>query len=108
MLKKERKVWAEKIREQMLANLPPAEAVVLLTRKRYYEFLMPYPEKRFVPANVKKPMEGLRIGKRLSWLKDVVSGKTSWSCKCQDFDEGIKDNRRLSWLRSADVKDILP
>ena len=71
MYKKERKDWAEKVRKQMLEELPRAEAIVLLTSKPYYEFLMPYLQERFGPANVKIPMDGMRIGERLRWLKSA-------------------------------------
>ena len=89
MLKKERKAWAEKVKEQMLANLPHAEAVVILAAERYYEFLMPYLEERFGTANVKIPMKGLGIGRRLSWLKNADA--KLWSCECQDSDERDKE-----------------
>ena len=89
MTKKERKAWAEKVKEQMLANLPHAKAVVILAGKNYYEFLLPYLEERFGSANVKNPMKRMLIGKRLSWLKNADA--KLWSCECQDSDEGDKE-----------------
>ena len=102
----ERREWAEKVKAQMDDNLPHAESVVILAGKNYYKCLTAYLEERFGPANVKIPMEGLRIGEMLSWLKSAEA--KLWSCKCQDCDEWDRNNERLSYLRSADVKDILP
>lgn len=38
----ERRVWAEKVQEQMDERLPAAERIVIFAGKRYREFLMPY------------------------------------------------------------------
>ena len=43
----ERKVWAETVKEQMDANLPDGEIIVILAEKDYYEHLIPYLKKRF-------------------------------------------------------------
>lgn len=67
MKPRQRKEWAEKVKKQMNANFPDTESVVFLAGKKYYEHLVPYLEER--PANVKILMEGMKIGKRLSWLK---------------------------------------
>lgn len=83
------KAWAKKVKLQMVENLPDAEAVVILAGKNYYECLTAYLEERFGSANVKIPMEGMLIGKRLNWL-DNAEAKI-WSCKCQDSDEGDKE-----------------
>ena len=89
MPQEKRKAWAEKVKAQMDENLLHAEAVVILAGERYYEFLMGYLEERFSSTNVKNPMKGMLIGKRLSWLKTVEA--KFWSCECQDSDEGDKE-----------------
>ena len=85
----ERREWAEKVKAQMDDNLPHAESVVILAGKNYYEYLIPYLEKRFGSANVKIPMKGLKIGEMLSWLNSAEA--KFWSCKCRDSDEGDKE-----------------
>lgn len=65
----EHKAWAEKVAKQMDSLLPPAEAIVILAGKDYYECLMPYLKRRF--ANVTIPMEGLGEYKHSDWLKSA-------------------------------------
>ena len=50
-----RRAWAEKVIEQMEDNLPPAEIIVILAGKYYYEYLIPYLNERF--ANVMVPAD---------------------------------------------------
>ena len=69
---KERKAWAERVMQQMDVVLPPVERAVLLAGARYREFLMDYLKGRF--ANVELPMEGLKIGEQLRWLKEHTPG----------------------------------
>lgn len=64
----ERKAWAERVKQQMEADLPRADRVVILAGARYREFLFPYLGARF--ASVELPMEGLKIGEQLHWLKE--------------------------------------
>ena len=85
----ERREWAEKVKEQMIKNFPDAEAVVILAGKNYYECLLPYLKERFGTTNVKNPMKGMLIGKRLNWL-DSAEAKF-WSCECQDSSERDKE-----------------
>ena len=69
-MKKEHKKTA--IYDRFFLNgLSQLNIFVLLTSKPYYEFLMPYLQERFGPANVKIPMDGMRIGERLRWLKSA-------------------------------------
>lgn len=66
-----RRAWAEEVRKQMNSELPRAEATVVLAGRLYYEYLMPYLEKRFGRPNIKIPMKGLKNGEQLRWLKDA-------------------------------------
>ena len=68
----ERKAWATRVMRQMDALLPPSDRVVLLAGARYREFLMEYLKKR--ASAVELPMEGLKIGEQLRWLKEHTPG----------------------------------
>lgn len=62
----ERRVWAEKVKSQMATQLPNAAEVVIFAGWRYREHLMPWLHEQF--ARVSVPMEGLPIGRQLSWM----------------------------------------
>jgi len=62
----ERRAWSEMVRGQMAAQLPKAEEIVIFAGKRYREHLMPWLRENF--ARVSVPMEGLSIGRQLSWM----------------------------------------
>ena len=62
-----RRDWATRVTIQMDETLPNAAEVVLFAGKRYREFLVEYLRRRF--DSVRVPMEGLRIGQQLQWLK---------------------------------------
>jgi hypothetical protein len=62
-----RRAWADRVRTQMDARLPDASRIVILAGKRYREGLMSYLQRRAPVVEV--PMEGLRIGLQLAWLK---------------------------------------
>jgi len=61
----ERRAWASRVKEQMSAQLPPVEEIVVFAGARYREFLLDYLETR---AKVVVPLEGLTIGRQLSWF----------------------------------------
>ena len=63
----QRRDWAARIEIQMDETLPNANEVVVFAGLRYRENLNDYLQHRF--KTVKVPMEGLRIGQQLSWLK---------------------------------------
>ena len=63
-----RRHWAARVLNQMDEMLPDAAEVVLFAGQRYREFLVEYLGQRF--DTVRVPMEGLRIGEQLRWLKN--------------------------------------
>jgi hypothetical protein len=67
----ERREWAKRVQEQMEESLPKADEVVVLAGNRYRENLMRYLRRRFSQVTV--PMEGLTIGRQLSWLDHAAS-----------------------------------
>jgi len=62
-----RRAWAVRVTAQMDQLMPPVRTVVVFAGLRYREFLMDYLKRRWT---VEVPMEGLRIGKQLQWLKN--------------------------------------
>ncbi|MDD9744733.1 hypothetical protein PVW49_12265 [Marinovum sp. PR37] len=65
----ERRAWAKQVRHQMDATLPDADEVVVLAGNRYRECLMPYLRACFPEVSV--PMQGLTIGRQLSWMSNA-------------------------------------
>ena len=66
----ERRAWASRVTTQMDQLVPSVRTVVVFAGLRYREFLMDYFKRRWT---VELPMEGLRIGKQLQWLKNHSS-----------------------------------
>ena len=62
-----RRDWAERVKFQMDAKLPDAEEVIVFAGRRYREHIEDHLRTRF--KSVEVPMEGLRIGEQLRWLK---------------------------------------
>ncbi len=63
----QRREWAAWVKTQMDEMLPDADEVVIFAGQRYREYLEGYLRRRF--NSVQVPMEGLRIGQQLRWLK---------------------------------------
>ena len=63
----QRRAWAQRVLVDIERRLGDAESVVLLTSRRYREFLEPALRERGFDVHV--PMKGLRIGEQLAWLK---------------------------------------
>ncbi len=57
------------VRKQMDEILPDADEVVILAGVKYRENLMTHLQARFQKVSV--PMEGLQIGRQLSWMKNA-------------------------------------
>lgn len=71
MPKEERRNWARRVGHALLANLQPGTSVLMLAGKRYREELAP-----LLHANgfkVEVPMQGLKLGHQLRWLKAQAS-----------------------------------
>jgi hypothetical protein len=66
----DRKVWAQRVFADLIKTVPNLSQVVFLAGMRYREFLA----ERLVRLNVEVsvPMQGLSIGKQLSWLGSNV------------------------------------
>ena len=62
-----RRDWAERVKFQMDATFPDADEVVVFAGRRYREHIEGQLRRRF--KSVEVPMEGLRIGEQLRWLK---------------------------------------
>jgi len=65
----DRRTWAAMVRKQMDEILPDAGEVVILAGVKYRENLMTHLQARFPKVSV--PMEGLQIGRQLSWMKNA-------------------------------------
>lgn len=63
----ERRNWADKVFGQLTDAAPDLTHLVVLAGKRYREFLIPHLKGKGIRVTI--PMEGLGIGKQLSWLK---------------------------------------
>lgn len=67
----QRRDWAEKVISQMQSRLPPADEVVLFAGMKYRQHLLAWLESRF--HKVSLPMEGMKIGQQLQWLKKELA-----------------------------------
>jgi hypothetical protein len=65
-----RRAWARRVIEDLRRVLKPGDHVVILAGSRYRQDLMD--PIRQMGCSVEVPMEGLRIGKQLRWLKQHV------------------------------------
>lgn len=65
----DRRTWADRVKNQMDEMMPKADVVVVLAGVKYRENLMAYLRGRFPRVTV--PMEGLQIGRQLSWMKNA-------------------------------------
>lgn len=68
-----RRAWAKRVIGQLQTQLPPCKSIVVLAGKRYREFLMDYLRSR---AEVKVPLQGLRIGHQLKALGSFGPSRT--------------------------------
>jgi hypothetical protein len=66
MVKAERLVWAERVRQQLLKVLLPGTKVIVLAAERYREGIVPFLKSEGFSVEV--PMEGLKLGPQISWL----------------------------------------
>ena len=62
-----RRAWAMRVGTQIDEMLPSTNEVIIFAGKRYREHLEDCLRAKFL--SVKIPMEGLRIGEQMRWLK---------------------------------------
>jgi len=72
MCKTERIDWSKRVLSQLRKHISPGDAIVLLAGVRYREHIVPELLRRGYRVEV--PMEGLRIGQQLRWLKNAIAG----------------------------------
>ncbi|MBE9508891.1 MAG: hypothetical protein IMY86_12695 [Chloroflexi bacterium] len=65
-----RRAWARRVSEDLGRALQPGDRVVILAGKNYRENLID--PIRGMKCSVEIPMEGLRIGEQLRWLKQQL------------------------------------
>ena len=65
-----RRAWARRVLEDLARVLRPGDHMVILAGKRYRENLVGPIQQ--MGCSVEIPMEGLGIGKQLSWLKQQL------------------------------------
>lgn len=67
----ERLVWAERVKQKLLQLLQPNDQVIVLAGNRYREHILPFLQNNGFTATV--PMEGLKFGPQLRWLKEQIN-----------------------------------
>ena len=67
----QRRAWAQGVLVDIERSLGDVESIVLLTSRRYREFLDPALRERGFSVQV--PLKGLRIGEQLSWFKQQLT-----------------------------------
>jgi hypothetical protein len=63
----ERRRWARRVINQLTERKPDVMHVIFLAGARYREFLAEHFQSQGITVEI--PMEGLRIGEQLSWLR---------------------------------------
>lgn len=73
MKKPERVAWAKKVRKQLKIALPSKGTIMFLAGKDYREYLQDHLEAKGYKIRI--PMEGLKLGDQLKWLKEQTTHK---------------------------------
>lgn len=68
-----RREWSNRVKNQLASQLPAADRIVVLAGQRYREFLMDYLDSAVPQVDI--PLDGLRIGEQLRWLKAHLHGE---------------------------------
>ncbi|MGA9350901.1 MAG: DUF6884 domain-containing protein, partial [Anaerolineae bacterium] len=71
MSQQERITWAQSVLEELIKRTNPGDSVALLAGTHYRDPLIPLLSERGYKITV--PLEGMTIGKQLSWLNRVLS-----------------------------------
>lgn len=64
----ERRQWAERVFQDLRTIVKPSDQIIILAGQRYAEHLIP--RLSSLGVQVTRPLEGLRIGEQLRWLKE--------------------------------------
>ena len=75
MKKDDRRAWSHGVMEALEPHLIDVKSVVFLAGEKYREFLEPALRSRGIAVSV--PMEGLKSGKQLAWLKACLEEEES-------------------------------
>lgn len=67
MSKAERSTWARHVEQQLLSALPAGASVIILAGTRYREDIVPFLREHGFSVSI--PLEGLRFGEQLAYLK---------------------------------------
>lgn len=65
-----REEWAEKVFQNLMNVINPGDCVMILAGQRYVEFLLL--KLKAYGVTIDRPLEGLRIGQQLNWLKEHI------------------------------------
>lgn len=71
MPRADREAWAGRVFSQLHPSLHPGDRITMLAGQRYREFLLPLLQREGYA--VKVPLDGMRIGEQLQWLKRHTS-----------------------------------
>jgi len=71
MLRASRETWAGEVFAQLHPSLHSGDRITMLAGNRYREFLLPLLQREGYAVQV--PLEGMRIGEQLQWLKRHTS-----------------------------------
>ena len=67
----ERRAWAVGVQGQLEAMAPESDEAVVLAGSKYLEDLLPWLRARFGKVTI--PIEGIPIGRQLSWMTHVAN-----------------------------------
>jgi cytoplasmic iron level regulating protein YaaA (DUF328/UPF0246 family) len=73
MRKAEREQWASRVQDQLMHHLEPGSEVLLLAGARYREGVEGFLRDRGFHVSV--PLERMRLGEQLRWLKQNLAGE---------------------------------
>jgi cytoplasmic iron level regulating protein YaaA (DUF328/UPF0246 family) len=75
MSKVERLEWTKKVQRRLLELMPSDASIVILAGERYRKGIVSFLLERGFPVEV--PMEGLKFGLQLRWLKEKIRNEST-------------------------------